>query len=384
MSSSRLKIVVAPNALKGSLDAQGAAEAIGRGVRRVMPEIELCLAPVADGGDGMRRVLQAALGLETLSSRVQGPLGEPIDAPFLFDPGSGLALIELADAAGLALLPPDRRDPLKTSTFGAGQLIRAALDRGASRILLGIGGSATHDGGTGIASALGVRFLDDAGRELAGEGASLERISAIDFTGVDPRLSRTSLEVASDVDNPLLGEQGAARVYAPQKGAGARQVEQLERGLTNLAEVISRELGVNIHHLPGAGAAGGAGGGLHGLFGAMLRPGAELVLDLTGFRDKLAGADLVITAEGRLDGQTARGKAPAAVARQAKAAGIPCIAIGGSLGEGHEKLIAAGIDALFSLCPGPITLEQAMADAPRLLEDATEQAFRLFLLGSRT
>jgi glycerate kinase len=357
---------------------------MARGVRRAAPQAELVLLPVADGGDGLLEVLEDALQVERLPLSVTGPLNSPVGASFLYDPSRRLAVIEMATAAGLALLTPDRYNPLDATSFGVGELVKAALDQGAARIILGIGGSATNDGGTGMARALGARFLDQDGNELPGDGASLAQVNNISLDGLDPRLGQVDIQVISDVDNPLLGEHGAARVFAPQKGASPEQVIQLEAGLAQLADVIEQDLGQDVRELPGAGAAGGLGAGLIAFLQAELTPGAELVLELLELKQALAGADLVLTAEGQLDEQTRHGKAPAAVATRARALGIPCLALAGSLGPGSETLLASGIDASFSLCPGPVNPAQAMQEASQYLAAATEQVLRCFLAGYNT
>jgi len=377
-----LKIVVAPNALKGSLSAAAAAQAMTAGVHLAAPAAEVMQVPVADGGDGLLQVLGAGQGLESIPCTVTGPLGGPVASALLYAAGRRLAIIEMATAAGLALLPPGELDPMQATTFGVGELLRKALDCGAQHIILGIGGSASSDGGTGMARALGARFLDAHGNELPGNAAALTRIRHIDLEALDPRLAQTRIDVICDVDNPLLGAQGAARIFAPQKGAGPAQVESIEAGLENLAAVVEQQLGRDIRTLRGGGAAGGLGAGLAALLQADLRAGAELVLELTGLEAALDGACLVLTAEGRLDSQTAHGKAPAAVARLAQRHGIPCIAIAGSLGTELESLQAAGISACFSLCPGPLTLDAAMSQAAPLLTRACEQALRCFLAGN--
>ena len=354
-----LKIVVAPNALKGSLSAAAAAEAMTAGVRLAAPAAEVVQIPVADGGDGLLEVL-GGKDLQRIPCRVTGPLGSPVAAALLYSASRRLAIIEMATAAGLALLPPAGLDPMQASTFGVGELLRQALDRGARHIIVGIGGSATSDGGTGLACALGARFLDAGGNELPGNADALPRMHRIDLGALDPRLAQTRIDVICDVDNPLLGPQGAASVFAPQKGAGPAQVSAIEAGLDNLAGLVEQQLGLDIRQLPGGGAAGGLGAGLVAFLHAELRPGAALVLELVGFETSLPGASLVLTAEGRLDSQTAHGKAPAAVAGLARQHGIPCIAIAGSLGTELEALQAAGISACFSLCPGPLTLDAAI------------------------
>jgi glycerate kinase len=291
------------------------------------------------------------------------------------------AAVEMALASGLTLLAGDRRDPTRTTTRGTGELIRAALDLGVSRIGVGIGGSATSDGGIGMAVALGARFLDDRGAAVEPVGGELGRIRRIDLSGLDPRVTSVRFEAVCDVDNPLCGPTGAAHVYGPQKGAAPEQVEALDAGLANLADLIERDLGVDVRDLPGSGAAGGLGAGLRAFVGAELRRGVDLVLELVDLDGKLAGADLVLTGEGQIDFQTAFGKAPAGVGAAARAREIPCIAIAGGVGDGLGDLHAIGIDAVFSLCPGPVTLDEAMSRAAEYLARAAEQAVRAFLAG---
>ena len=376
-----MKIVLAPNALKGCLTAAEAAQALARGVARIDPELELVLVPVADGGDGLAEVLRNALNGVQQTVPVSGPLGDPLLATFCHVPALRLAIIEIAQASGLALLAQERRNPLLTTTFGTGELIKAALDLEISHLIVGIGGSATNDGGIGMATALGARFFDSHGQPIEPVGGTLATIQRIDLNGLDSRLAEVRIEVICDVDNPLLGERGAAQVYAPQKGATPQQVQILEAGLANLAAVIERDLGANVRDLPGAGAAGGLGAGLTAFLNAELRRGVDVVLDWVKLDESLYHADLVLTAEGQIDAQTAFGKAPAGVAERARAHGVPCIAIAGSIGAGLDALHALGIDAVFSLCPGPVNLEQAMTCAADYLAAAAEQAVRAFLAG---
>jgi len=371
-----VKIVVAPNAFKGSLSAGEAADAMRSGILKALAAVEVRLVPVADGGDGLLQALAGPLQAGHVQQQVHGPLGEPVEAAFLYSAAHRLAVIEMATASGLALLDPAQLDAMHASSEGTGQLIRAALDLGARHIVLGIGGSATTDGATGLASALGMRFLDENGEALPGNGASLERIRRIDRSGVDERLAGVTLEVACDVDNPLLGGNGAARVYAPQKGASRDQIGRLERGLTNLADVIRQEFGLDVRELPGGGAAGGMGAGLRAFFGAELKPGADLVLELLQVEAEIAGADLVLTGEGRLDDQTRFGKAPGAIAALARRNNVPCIAVAGMLDQTAYTLNDAGFTAVFSLCPGPIPLADAVDNAARYLTLTTEQIMR--------
>ena len=385
-----MKILFAPNALKGSCGAGAAARALARGARRAVPQAELVAVPVADGGDGLLELAIDAWGARRIPVRVTGPCFAPVEAALAWVPERRLALIEMALASGLALVPEAERNPLLTTTRGTGQLIRAALDLGAETLLVGIGGSATTDGGIGMASALGYRFLDAAGREVAPTGAGLAALARIDASGADQRLARVDLQAVCDVDNPLTGPRGAAAVYGPQKGASPAQVARLDAGLVYLAALVaegfpkdsSAELASRaLAEQPGAGAAGGLGFGLQAFCGARLRPGAELVLEMLEFDRHLAGADLVLTAEGRLDSQTLSGKAPALVAARARHAGIPCIAIAGSLEPGLPGLADRGFTAVLSLCPGPLSLADAMARTEELLEEAAEQVVRIFLAG---
>jgi len=376
-----MRIVVAPNAFKGSMNAVEAAQAMKTGILAVIPQCDVTCVPVADGGDGLTDVMLAALGGTRVEAMVSGPRMEPLSAPFCMVPSRKLAVVEMAKASGLALLPKALHDPTLTTTTGTGELIRAAMDNGATRIIVGIGGSATCDGGIGMAAALGYRFLDETGTPVEPVGGSLGAIASIDRQNVDPRLDGVSVSVACDVTNPLTGDNGASVVYSPQKGASPEQVTRLDTGLANLARVVQLDLGVAIADMPGAGAAGGLGGGLHAFVGADLKPGIDLVIDVVGLKDAIAGADLVLTAEGRIDRQTRFNKAPAGVARTAKAAGVPCIAICGGVGDGIESLYDIGIDAVFSICSGPQTLAAAMQGADGLLARQTEQVVRTFLAG---
>jgi glycerate kinase len=388
-----MRVVLAPNALKGSCSAAAAADAMAEGVLSVDPGIDIVKAPVADGGDGLLAVAAEVIGAELRRFQVTGPDFDPVQAVMGWEPRTRCAVVEMALASGLALLDGRALNPEATTTVGTGELLRAALDLGAERIIIGIGGSATNDGGIGMASALGWRFLDEDGASVPPTGGGLSRIQRVDGTGVDRRLSGVRIDVICDVDNPLAGPNGASRVFAPQKGASVAQVQRLDRGLQHLADVVARELvsgysGLphaqpELSALPGAGAAGGLGFGLVAFCGARLRPGADVVLDMVDFDGLLEEADLVLTSEGRIDSQTAAGKAPAAVAARAHRIGLPCIAIAGGLGEGYRVLHEIGVEAAFSLCPGPIGLEEAQAQARTLLSACTEQVIRLFLAGHR-
>jgi glycerate kinase len=344
-----LKIVVAPNSFKGSLSASQAAAAIARGVREAIPTAEVVEIPVADGGEGTVEALVSARKGAFRSAQVAGPLGDPVQAVFGQIDGGRTGVVELASASGLTLVPTEKRDPRKASTYGFGQLLEAARQQGVSSIIAGIGGSATNDGGAGMAEALGYRFLDARGRELPRGGAALLHLDRIDGSRLDPAWRSINVMVASDVTNPLTGPEGASFVYGPQKGADAEAVRELDRALARLAEVIERDLGMKVSDLPGAGAAGGAGAGLIAFLGARLVPGAPLVVDASGFDQALPGAWLVITGEGRVDGQTAYGKAPGEVARRAQAAGIRTLLLAGSRGPGWESLSSMGVTSIATL-----------------------------------
>ena len=326
-----MKIVIAPDSFKESLSAPEVAAAIARGWRQVFPEAELLLRPMADGGEGTVDAVLAATGGERRECRVCGPLGEPVLAHWGWL-GEGTAVLEMASASGLHHVPRDRRDATVTTSLGTGELIRAALDAGATRIILGLGGSATNDGGAGLLQALGVRFLDAREVELPPGGAALARLARIDVGGLDPRLLQARLEIAADVDNPLCGPRGASRVFGPQKGADPQQVEQLDAALEHYARLVAATLGEDHSRHPGVGAAGGLGFAARAFLHAGFRPGIELVAELSGLADAVEGADLVITGEGRLDSQSLHGKTPVGVARTARAAGVPVLALAGSLG----------------------------------------------------
>jgi glycerate kinase len=363
-----MKVVVAPNAFKGTLTAPQAAAAVARGVRQVFPDADIVEVPVADGGDGTAEALVSALHGELRSIRVEGPLGDPVDARFGLVPPGRTAVVELAASSGLALIAPERRDPMRASTYGFGQVLVAARESvgGVGRVLAGIGGSATNDGGAGMAQALGYRLLDAHGRELERGGAALIRLAAIDLSGFDRVWQTVAVQVACDVSNPLTGPRGASAVYGPQKGADPDMVSRLDEALANFAEVVERYLGRRVRDLPGAGAAGGAGAGLVAFLGAELVPGAPLVVDAAGFDQALQGASLVITGEGRADEQTASGKAPGEVARRAHAAGVPVLLLAGSKGPGWEALNKLGVTSVVTLGEEGQDQEQS-ADAPDLL-----------------
>jgi glycerate kinase len=389
-----MKIIAAPQALKGSLEAAAVGQAIAAGVHVVAPEAEVVVLPVADGGEGTVAALVAATGGRFVTAHVTGPLGEPIEAPFgLLGAdrslgsssavgGKGRAVIEMAAASGLPLVPRDRRDPRVTTTRGTGELIRAALDIGARSILVGIGGSATNDGGAGMAQALGARLLDAEGRDLPSGGAALAQLARIDVLGLDPRLADAEVIAACDVTSPLCGSLGASAVYGPQKGATPAMVAELDAALAHYAAVLRRDLGADVAEVPGAGAAGGLGAGLLAFLHARLQPGATMVLEAIGFEQVLASAALVFTAEGQLDEQTTYGKTVGSVAAAAQRHGVPVIALAGGLGPGYEALYAHGVSAVVPLPDGPLTLDECMARATELVAAAAERAMRLIQVGA--
>lgn len=374
-----MRICIAPDKFKGSLSASEAAHAIARGIARALPQAELILVPVADGGDGTARALVDALGGRMVSAEVTGPDGRRVNAAYgMLDPQT--AVIELAQASGLALVGAGANDPLRATTRGTGELIAAAIDAGAKRIILAIGGSATNDAGTGALRALGARFLDAKGMPLPEGGAALNDLATIDVSGLEARLRGITIEIASDVRNPLCGPFGASAVYGPQKGASPADVRRLDDALNRFATVVKQTVGADIGSVPGAGAAGGAGGGFLGLAHATLRPGAELVFEVLGFGKRLAGVSLVITGEGRVDRQTLDGKAPYAVAQAAHGRGIPVVALAGSVDCTAAQLEGAGIAAALSIVPGPMEKEEAMRRASELLTAAAETLARLLTL----
>ena len=372
-----MKVVAAPNPFKGTLGSPAAARAIARGVRRAWPGAEVAEVPVADGGEGTVEALVAAAHGELAEVAVEGPLGEPVRAELGLLDGGRTAVVELASSSGLPLVPADRRDPRVTSTFGFGQLLEAARKRGVRKIIAGIGGSATNDGGSGMAQALGYRLLDGDGHELPRGGAALARLDRIDATGVDPGWRQVEVEVAVDVTNPLTGPEGATAVYGPQKGATPGMIEELDAALGHFAEVVARDLERDVANLPGAGAAGGAGAGLVAFLDARLVRGAPLVVDATGFDRALQGASVVMSGEGQVDGQTAYGKGPAEVAARSARAGVPVVLLAGALGEGWETVLKVGVSAVLPLAEGPSSLEAMERDAEGLVERAAERACRL-------
>ena len=356
------------------------AQAIAKGIKRVVADVETIMVPMADGGEGTVEALTYGSHGQIIATEVTGPLGDKIIAKWGILGDRVSAVVEMAAASGITLVPAERLNPLVATTYGTGELIRAALHAGCRKLIIGIGGSATNDGGAGMAQALGVRLLDERGKELPWGGAALARLNRIDISGLDRRLAECEVITASDVTNPLCGEQGASRVYGPQKGATEKMCQQLDKALTNYAEVIKRDLGINVMDIPGAGAAGGLGAGLIAFLGAKLISGIEIVSEVVGLADYLKEASLVFTGEGRIDTQTLFGKAVAGVAAKARAFNIPVVVIAGEVTGDYKELYQHGIDAALSTAPGPISLRKSMANAEKLIADAAERALRLILI----
>lgn len=376
-------VLVAPSGFKESLSADEAADCIATGVHRAFPNATILKAPMADGGEGFTRALVKATGGTLHNLSVTGPIGEPVEAHFGFLGGCSepTAVIEMAAAAGLSLVPRDRRNPCLTTSYGVGELVRAALDRGARRILLGCGDSGINDGGAGMAEALGIRLLDDMGAPLPRGGAALAHLAAIDMASRDPRLDRVRIDAAVNWHNLLLGERGVARVFGPQKGATPAQVEVLASAMEIYAGAIQRTTDIEVGTAPGAGASGGLGAAVLGLLGGRLHPRYDIVMQYLELDRFMATADLVITAEGSLDGQTPFGKVPAEVAHRAKQMGVPVIALAGTLGKGVRLNFEHGIDAFASILSRPCSLEDAISGAPKLLARAAEDAARMVMVG---
>ncbi|MEJ7840477.1 MAG: glycerate kinase [Rubrobacter sp.] len=380
-----LRIVVAPSGFKESLEADEVADRIEVGILRVVPEAEVLKAPMVDGGEGFTKALVAATNGVLCEISVSGPVGEPVESfyGFLGEDGDGpkTAVLEMAAAAGLTLVPREVRDPSGTTTHGVGELVRAALDDGAERLLVGCGDSGTTDGGAGMAQALGVRLLDGKGEEIGRRGIELARLESIDFSGRDPRLDDVEIDVACNWHNLLCGPRGVARVFGPQKGATPEQVERLAGALDNYADVVERELGVDVREMPGGGASGGLGAGLSALLGATLHPRYEIVSRYLEVESLIEGSDLVFTAEGGIDFQTPRGKIPAEIAARAKKFGVPVVAIVGTVGKGAAINHDYGIDAYLSILQEPCTLEDAIENAGELVTVCAEDVTRLVMVG---
>ena len=378
----RMKIVIAPDSFKDSLSALAACEAMARGVLKAAPRTEIVRLPIADGGEGTVRTLVGATGGRIEKKRVTGPLGEPVDAEYGVLGDGETAVIEMASASGLERVPREKRNPMRTTTHGTGELILAAAERGFRKFIVGIGGSSTTDCGAGAAQALGVKFLRENGGEIREplNGAGMSEVYEVDLAGIPPAVLDSEILVACDVADPLLGERGAVYTYRRQKGASENDLVLLEKGMAHLIGVIERGTGRNVRDIPGTGAAGGIGAGLMAFFNARLTCGIDLILQACRFEEKIADADLVLTGEGKVDAQTASGKAVLGVARLAKRHAVPVVVLAGSVEKGIERLYSEGVTSVFSVCPGPMPLERALEEAEELIQDTAERVLRLFLL----
>ncbi|RYQ10121.1 glycerate kinase [Bifidobacterium pseudolongum subsp. globosum] len=374
-----MKIVIAPDSFKGCMSARQAAEAMEHGVHHVLPDAECVLVPMADGGEGTVQSLVDATGGTLLEATVTGPLGTPVHAQYGMLGDGRTAVIEMAAASGIGYVDETTRDPRITTTYGVGELIRDALDHGVTAFIIGLGGSATNDGGAGMAQALGAHLLDAHGGELPFGGAALADLAAIDASDLDPRIATASIRLASDVTNPLTGPQGASSVFGPQKGADALMVAELDAALHHYASIVARDLGRDVEAVPGAGAAGGLGAGFLAFTNAQMQSGVSLVVEATGLNTLAAGADWCFTGEGGIDSQTQYGKTPIGVARAVKEAAphCPVVAFAGNVGGGVEELYSQGIDAVFGIVPGPQSLRQALACGAENLERCAANVTRL-------
>jgi glycerate kinase len=371
-----LKVLIAPDKFKGCLSAVEVARAIARGVRAAAPDAEIECVPLADGGEGIVAALVESSGGTLHIAEVTGPLGQPVDAAYGLLSDGTTAVLEMAAASGLVLIPHERRDPLGSTTRGTGELLLHAIRAGATRVILGIGGSATNDGGAGLAQALGFRLLDPEGQELGPGGGRLADLARIVPPDNSP-VAGIEILVACDVSNALCGPQGASAIYGPQKGATPAMVAQLDTNLAHFAEIIRRDLGVDVREIRGAGAAGGLGAGLVAFAGGSLSPGIDIVLRTLGVSEKMAWADLCLTGEGSVDHSSVFGKTVAGVGALAAGLGVPAFALAGTIGQGYERLHEIGITAVFPIAPGPISLEASMVRAPELIEAAAERLMRL-------
>jgi glycerate kinase len=375
-----MKILIAPDSFKGSLTAPEAAEAIRLGLSMVWPQARYVLFPLADGGEGTAAALASLTGGKLISQTAQDPLGRPRRASWAILGDGQTAAVEAAEAIGLTLLGKGELDAEKSSSYGFGELISGAIAYGAKRLIVGLGGSATNDGGAGMLAALGARFLDREGKELPPGGLALLNLEGIDISGLSPAFRAMPITLASDVENPLCGPNGASQIFGPQKGASPKEAELLDKALARFAEAAEVSSGRKAAHLPGAGAAGGLGAAFLFFTEAKAKPGAEAVMEIGNFRELAVGASLAVTGEGRTDRQTAWGKAPARLASLCASMGIPTVLLSGSLGPGYQSVLRNGVRAIMSVSPGPMSLEEAMAQAPKLLEEAAARLAGLISL----
>jgi glycerate kinase len=378
-----MKIVIAPDSYKESLSAMEVATEIEAGFREIFPDAEYVKIPVADGGEGTVQAMIEATGGRRVECAVRGPLGEQVQAFYGLTGGDPVAVIEMAAASGLELVPPQLRNPLVSTSYGTGELIRCALDAGARRFVLGVGGSATNDGGAGMLQALGVRLLDAQGAALGPGGGELARLALIDIAQLDPRVHDSVFDIACDVSNPLVGPQGASAVFGPQKGASPEMVAQLDANLRQYAQIIKRDLGLDVADLPGAGAGGGIAAAMTVFLNGRLRPGSEIVTETVGLDQAVQDADLVLTGEGRIDSQTVNGKTPVGVARVAQRHGKPVIGIGGCLAADAAAVHIHGIDAIFSAVSRPCTVQEALDAAAFNLRTAARNIAATLRMGAQ-
>jgi len=376
-----MKIVIAPDSYKESLSALEVATQIELGFQEIFPDAQYIKVPMADGGEGTVQAMAEATNGRIVETAVTGPLGQPVQGFYALTGDGRMAMIEMAAASGLALVPCELRNPEVTTSYGTGELIKAALDAGARHLILGIGGSATNDGGAGMLQALGVKLLDAAGQDIGPGGAPLAKLARIDASGIDARLAECTIEVACDVDNPLTGPRGASAIFGPQKGATPEMVQQLDANLQHFARLIQRDLGVDVDQVAGAGAAGGMGAAMLAFFKVQLRPGCEIIAKAVGLDKAVQGANLVITGEGRIDQQTIFGKTPFGVATVAKVHGVPVIGIAGSLGQNAHVVHDHGIDAIASVLSRPCTIQEAVAEAAFNVRSSARNIAAMLALG---
>jgi glycerate kinase len=375
-----MKMIVAPDSFKGSVTAVEFCQIAEQAIQKLVPDAEIVKLPLADGGEGTVESLVSCTGGSMKTLQVTGPMGDPVEAFYGILGDGETAVVEMACASGLPLVPEGKRNPMKATTYGTGELILKILDEGCSHLIMGIGGSATNDGGAGMLQALGFDLLDENGQAIAWGAEGLQALKRIETGKADPRLGNLKVEVACDVDNPLVGDKGASVIYGPQKGADPAMVEAMDQALQNFADCIDRDLGKQVADLKGAGAAGGLGAGLYAFLDADLRMGFEIIRETVSLDQHFTqDVDLVITGEGQMNYQTLHGKLPVGISRLSKANGIPAIAIVGSIGRGIEALYDEGIVSIFSIMDKPMSLEDAMANGKVLLADTIERTMRLFL-----
>lgn len=372
-----MKIVIAPDSFKGSLSAVDVSDSIERGILKVIPEAEIIKLPMSDGGEGLVNTILTVLGGTMVQKEVTGPLGDKVLADFAIVEEGQTAVIEMAEASGLPLVPPDQRNPLLTTTYGTGELIKAALDKNVKKIIIGIGGSATNDAGVGMAQALGVKFLDKEKNCISFGGGELNKIEKIDLSDLDPRIKDVEVKVACDVNNPLYGHNGAAYIYGPQKGATKEVVRILDDNLSYIGKKIKDEMGIDLQNIPGAGAAGGLGAGLVAFLDGKLVSGLDIVLNTYNIEEIMKDTSLVITGEGKIDEQSVNGKVTVGVAKKAKSYGIPVIALAGTVNNKALKELNKHIDAIFSIIPAPVDLDEAFSKSSKWIEHTIEQVFKL-------